>query len=175
MVFDEEANLVDYLFAPANISDEMLSLAKTIAIKLIEKFDLCGLLAVEYFLTEAGELLVNEVAPRTHNSGHHTIEACVTSQFEQHVRAVLNMPLGDPSLVSPAVMVNLLGNAGDQGPVVYEGMEECLKIKNTHLHFYGKAETKPSRKMGHATVLDADVEKAKEKAKFVKENLKVTI
>jgi 5-(carboxyamino)imidazole ribonucleotide synthase len=175
MVFDAEANLVDFLFAPANISNQILTQAKSIATSLIEKFDLCGLLAVEYFLTKEGDLLVNEVAPRTHNSGHHSIEACVTSQFEQHARAILNMPLGDPSLISPAAMVNLLGNPGDVGPVTYKGMETCLRIKNAHLHFYGKAETKPSRKMGHATVLDKDVEKAKEKAKLVKENLKVTI
>lgn len=175
MVFDEEANLVDFLFAPASISSSVSMKAKAIATTLIEKFDICGLLAVEFFLNKEGDLLVNEVAPRTHNSGHHTIEACITSQFEQHARAILNMPLGDTSLISPAVMVNLLGNEGDRGPVTYTGMETCLGISNAHLHFYGKTETKPSRKMGHATVLDEDVEKAKEKAKIVKENLKVTI
>lgn len=174
MVFDNEANLVDYLFAPADINEQVLAQASQIAKKLISGFDICGLLAIEFFLTKAGELLVNEVAPRTHNSGHHTIEACVTSQFEQHIRAVMNMPLGATGLNSPALMINLLGSPGHEGLVHYEGMQACLNQENVHLHFYGKTQTKPSRKMGHITILDKELDSAKEKAKFVKETLKVT-
>lgn len=174
MVFDEEANLVDYLFAPANISSEISQECTQIAKLLIEKFDICGLLAVEFFVTKDNQVMVNEVAPRAHNSGHHSIEACITSQFEQHIRGVLNMPLGQTDLIKPAVMVNLLGEANSKGAVKYKGMESCLNEKDVHLHFYGKSETKPFRKMGHATILDANVEVAKEKAKFVKENLIVS-
>ena len=171
MVFDEKANLVDFLFAPAAISREEAAEAERLATLLIEKFNICGLLAVELFIDDQNNILVNEVAPRTHNSGHHSIEACVTSQFEQHVRAVLNMPLGSTSLICPAVMVNLLGSPDFTGKVNYEGMEACLGQENVHLHLYGKTETKPFRKMGHATAMDKDLEKAKEKATFVKQNL----
>lgn len=171
MVFDDDANLVDYLFAPANLTIEQIEEVKKISKLLIEKFNICGLLAVELFLTKDGKILVNEVAPRAHNSGHHSIEACMTSQFEQHIRGVLNMPLGNTSLLAPAVMVNLLGIAGESGDVVYTGMSKCLAEENLHLHFYGKSETKPFRKMGHATIIDEDLEKAKEKANFVKQNL----
>lgn len=174
MVFDDEANLVDYLFAPASITEEINNECNRIARILIEKFNICGLLAVELFLTKDHEVLVNEVAPRAHNSGHHSIEACTTSQFEQHIRGVLNMPLGDTTLNQAAVMVNLLGVPDKTGKVIYQGMDTCLSKSNVHLHFYGKEETKPFRKMGHATILDEDLETAKEKAKFVKENLIVT-
>ncbi|WP_235299039.1 5-(carboxyamino)imidazole ribonucleotide synthase [Portibacter marinus] len=175
MVFDEEANLVDYLFAPASLPNGIEKKAKDIAIELITKLNICGLLAVEYFLDKNGHLLVNEVAPRCHNSGHHSIEACETSQFEQHIRGVMNMPLGNVALTTPAVMVNLLGQPEVSGPVHYEGMKSCLAKGNVHLHFYGKEETKPSRKMGHATITDKDLQKAIEKAKFVKNHLKVTV
>ncbi|GLR16438.1 5-(carboxyamino)imidazole ribonucleotide synthase [Portibacter lacus] len=174
MVFDEEANLVDYLFAPAHLSSTLTEEAIKIAKNLITKFDICGLLAVEFFLTKDGKLMVNEVAPRCHNSGHHSIEACETSQFEQHIRGVMNMPLGNTHLKSKAVMVNLLGEANATGEVRYQGMHECLEKGNVNLHFYGKSETKPFRKMGHATILEKDINTAIEKAKFVKENLIVT-
>ncbi len=175
MVFEQEANLVDFLFAPAAISKEMAAEAELISKLLISKLAICGLLAVELFITEDDKILVNEIAPRTHNSGHHTIEACVTSQFEQHIRGIMNMPLGETTLLHPAVMVNLLGSANVSGSVNYDGMDTCLEKNNVHLHFYGKSETKPFRKMGHATIIDDSLDRAKEKAKFVKENLKVTI
>ncbi len=175
MVFDPDANLVDFLFAPSKLSSQIIDEMNRIASLLISKFDICGLLAVEFFLTKSGDLLVNEVAPRCHNSGHHSIEACITSQFEQHIRGVLNMPLGAVDLISPAVMVNLLGEPEVTGIVDYKGMGRCLKEGNVHLHFYGKSETKPSRKMGHATILDNELSIAIDKAKYVQQTLKVSI
>ncbi len=171
--YNHEANLVEFLFAPAIISDEVEKKAFDLAQKVIEAFDFIGLLAVEIFLTNSGEVLVNEVAPRTHNSGHHTIESCHTSQFEQHMRAILDMPLGDTSLLSPAVMLNLLGEPDFKGPVVYEGADKVLGMKGTHIHLYGKAETKPFRKMGHVTVVNSELEIAKQMAQQIKKDLKV--
>ena len=130
-----------------------------------------GLLAVEMFLTKDGDILVNESAPRTHNSGHHTIEANVTSQFEQHLRAILNLPLGDTSIISNAVMINLLGAEGHTGNAKYEGAEIVMSLDEVHLHLYGKKTTKPFRKMGHATILGKEMEKVKSKAKLVKSTL----
>jgi len=155
------------------ISDEVEKRAFELANQVIEAFDFVGLLAVELFLTQTGEVLVNEVAPRTHNSGHHTIESCHTSQFEQHMRAILNMPLGDTELISPAVMLNLLGEPDYTGPVVYEGAENVLAMKGAHIHLYGKAETKPFRKMGHVTVVNEQLETAKEMARQIQKDLKV--
>jgi 5-(carboxyamino)imidazole ribonucleotide synthase len=116
---------------------------------------------------------VNEIAPRPHNSGHQTIEGNVTSQYEQHLRAILNLPLGDTAIVTPSAMVNLLGEDGFSGPALYEGFEDVAKISGVHVHLYGKKLTKPFRKMGHVTILDNDLEKLKKKANFVKETLKV--
>jgi len=171
--YNHEANLVEYLFAPALISKDVEKKAKDLALQVVTAFDFIGLLAVEIFLTKTGEVLVNEVAPRTHNSGHHTIESCHTSQFEQHMRAILNMPLGDTDLLSSAVMLNLLGEPNYEGPVEYEGAEKVLKMKGAHIHLYGKAETKPFRKMGHVTVLNQDLNTAKAMAKQIKKDLKV--
>lgn len=173
MHFHPTANLVEYLFCPSTISSELEVKADKIAKKIAVKLDIVGLLAVEMFVTKNGDLLVNEVAPRPHNSGHHTIEACVTSQYEMHLRAILGLPLGDTSLFRPAVMVNLLGEKGFSGPVNYEGIEDCLEIEGVYPHLYGKKETKPFRKMGHVTILDETLEKAIEKAKFVQNTLKV--
>ena len=128
------------------------------------------LLAVELFLTRSGELLVNEVAPRTHNSGHHTIESCATSQFEQHLRAVLNLPLGDTRLIRPAVMLNLLGEPGSEGPTHYRGLEEALALPGVSAHLYGKAISKGFRKMGHLTVVADTLEEAIRIAEQVKVN-----
>ena len=144
-----------------------------LAKEVIEVFDICGLLAVELFLNKEGELLVNEVAPRPHNSGHHTIESCYTSQFEQHLRAILDLPLGSAQLKTASVMVNLLGEPGYKGPAKYEGLEEVLKIEGVKPHIYGKEMTKPFRKMGHVTVLDEDLDQALKKAHQVKDLLKV--
>ena len=166
-------NLVEFLFAPAQISEEIERKAYELAKNVIQRLDMIGLLAVEMFLTKEGEILVNEVAPRTHNSGHHTIEANLTSQFEQHLRAVLNMPLGATDLISPAAMVNLLGEDGFSGDAKYEGMQDCMAMKGVYIHLYGKKLTKPFRKMGHVTITDEDIERLKAKARNVKDTLKV--
>ena len=147
--------------------------AKAIAIDIIEKLDMIGILAVELFLTAEGELLVNEIAPRPHNSGHHTIEIARCSQFEQHLRAILNLPLGDTDLHSAGAMLNLVGEKGQEGPVYYEGLEEILKIPGVHPHLYGKAQTKPFRKMGHITISAGHMTEVRAKAQIVKDTIKV--
>ena len=171
--FNPEANLVEFLFSPANIKKTVEKEALRIAAEVAEKLGIVGLLAVELFLTKDGKVLVNEIAPRPHNSGHHTIEANVTSQFEQHLRAILNLPLGDTAIVKAGVMVNLLGDFGYEGPAVYQGLEDVLKFSGVYIHLYGKLSTKPFRKMGHVTIVDEDILKAKQKAKLVKHTLKV--
>jgi len=171
--FNAEANLVEFLFSPSNIKKKTEKEAIEIATLVAEKLDIVGLLAVEFFLTKEGKVLVNEIAPRPHNSGHHTIEGNITSQFEQLWRAVLNLPLGDTSIVKAAVMVNLLGDFGYEGLAVYQGLEDVLKFSGVHIHLYGKSHTKPFRKMGHTTIVDDDILKAKQKAKTVKHMLKV--
>jgi 5-(carboxyamino)imidazole ribonucleotide synthase len=173
MEFNPEANLVEFLFAPANISPEIEAKAQSIAVDIITKLDMVGILAVEMFLTKDGEILVNEIAPRPHNSGHQTIEGNITSQYEQHLRAILDMPLGDTSLIAPVVMVNILGEKGYAGPAIYEGLDEVLSIPGAYVHLYGKTETKSFRKMGHCTVLHKDLETAKQNARKVLETLKV--
>jgi 5-(carboxyamino)imidazole ribonucleotide synthase len=173
MSFHPEANLVEFLICPAGISEVLAERAAALAIRAIEAFDICGLLAVELFLTRRGELMINEVAPRPHNSGHHTINSCYTSQFEQHLRGVMNLPLGSVAMKTPSVMMNLLGEPGYEGPVVYEGFEEALATEGTKIHLYGKAITKPYRKMGHVTILDPTLEGALEKARYVQAQLKV--
>ncbi|MDH4090616.1 MAG: 5-(carboxyamino)imidazole ribonucleotide synthase [Cyclobacteriaceae bacterium] len=173
MVFHPQQNLVEYLFAPADLSEGILSQAEHLAKKIIHELAMVGLLAVEMFVTKDGKVLVNEIAPRPHNSGHHTIEANVTSQYEQHLRAILGLPLGDTALVSRSAMVNLLGEPGHAGPAKYKGFEEVVGIPGVHVHLYGKRFTKPFRKMGHVTIVDADMESLKKKANFVKETLKV--
>ncbi len=172
MEFNSEANLVEFLFAPASISLATANEANDIAIQLAEALQLEGILAVELFVTRDGHLLVNEIAPRPHNSGHTTIEANVTSQYEQHLRAILDLPLGDTSLLQANVMVNLLGEKGSEGPVSYAGMNECLSISGVHIHLYGKTNTKPFRKMGHVTICDGQLESAINKAKQVQRLLK---
>lgn len=171
--FNPQANLVELLFAPANITPEIAQKAEAIAVKTIEAFGLVGILAVELFLTKTGDILVNEVAPRPHNSGHQTIEANITSQYAQHLRSILNLPLGDTDLIRPAAMVNLLGEEGHSGPVLYEGLEEALKISGVYVHLYGKTDTKPFRKMGHVTITAATAPEAREKAMHVKTIIKV--
>ncbi len=171
--FNSEANLVEFLFSPADVSPEIAESAEKIAINIIEKLDMVGILAVELFLDENDELLVNEVAPRTHNSGHQTIEGNYTSQFEQHLRAILNLPLGSTDQIQPAVMINLLGAKGYEGNANYIGLEEAIKEQGVYPHLYGKTMTKPFRKMGHVTVINKDLEKAKEIALRIKENIKI--
>ena len=171
--YHPEANLVEFLFAPAEISEETEQKAYDLAEDVISKLGMVGLLAVEMFLTKEGNLLVNEVAPRTHNSGHHTIEANDTSQFEQHLRAILDLPLGATDLKTPAAMVNLLGEGGFTGEAVYEGLEDCMEMPGVYVHLYGKNVTKPFRKMGHVTITDKDVDQLKINTRKVKEVLKV--
>jgi 5-(carboxyamino)imidazole ribonucleotide synthase len=165
--FHPEANLVEFLFCPADIKDEIESAAHELAKKVICDLDMVGLLAVELFLTADGQLLVNEIAPRPHNSGHHTIECNVTSQFEQHLRSVLGLPLGNTDIIRAGAMINLLGAEGFEGPVRYEGMEKAMELPGVHPHLYGKAFTKPFRKMGHVTITGTKIEDVKSTARTI--------
>ncbi len=173
MEFNPEANLVEFLISPSTLKFEIHEEAERIALKIADDLKIVGLLAVEMFLDKHGRILVNELAPRPHNSGHQTIEGNVVSQFEQHLRAIFNQPLGDTSCLNHAVMVNILGEDGYAGPAIYQGIEKVLGSKGVYVHLYGKALTKPYRKMGHVTVVNADREKAIEKARYVQETLKV--
>ncbi|NEX18841.1 5-(carboxyamino)imidazole ribonucleotide synthase [Thiorhodococcus mannitoliphagus] len=174
MRFRPGENVLEMLLAPANIPPETAQAATELAIRTVEVLQGVGIFGVEMFLSESGELLVNEVAPRTHNSGHHTIEANVTDQFEQHLRAVVGLPLGATDQLSPAAMINLLGAPGHHGRPVIKGMAEALAIPGVCLHLYGKAATAPFRKMGHVTVLDPDIEEAKKKAMRVRELIEIS-
>lgn len=173
MEFHPVGNFVEYVFCPSqldyNIERQAISLAEDVA----EKLDHVGLLAVEMFLTSEGHLLVNEVAPRVHNSGHLTIEGNTTSQFDQHLRAILGLPLGNTAMRKPAVMVNLTGEKDHEGPVFYKGIEKVLKMPGTYIHLYGKTETRPFRKMGHITITADTMEEARRKAKDVKDTIQV--
>lgn len=173
MEFNSRANLVEFLLCPARISEEVAAEARRIALAAARAFGVSGLLAVELFQSRSGEILINEVAPRPHNSGHHTIEACLTSQYQQHLRAILNLPLGDTSLRQPAVMLNLLGEAGHSGEVVYDNISSLLAEPGAYAHLYGKTHTKPFRKMGHITLLGATVEEVVARAAAVKGLVKV--
>lgn len=171
--FNSEANLVEFLFAPADITQEVEAKATEIAVDIITKLDMIGILAVEFFLLPNGELLVNEIAPRPHNSGHHTIECNYTSQFEQHMRAILNLPLGYTDIILPGVMINLLGESGFEGEAIYQGMEALMGEKGVYIHLYGKKKTKSFRKMGHLTVALPDLEEAKKLARDAKGGLRI--
>lgn len=173
MLFDPEANLVDKLICPSVISAEQSEKALEFASKIIELLDMQGLLAVEFFLDTKGAVIVNEMAPRPHNSGHHSFETIITSQFEQHLRAVLNLPLGSTEIKMPSVMINLVGAQGHEGPVSYEGLVESMAIEGVKIHIYGKKITKPYRKMGHVTIMSSSIEDALEKAEVVKQLIKV--
>ncbi|MCC6724129.1 MAG: 5-(carboxyamino)imidazole ribonucleotide synthase [Saprospiraceae bacterium] len=173
MEFNPVANLVEFLVCPADIEPAIELAAEQLALDTVSAFGVCGLLAVELFLTKDNRLLINEVAPRPHNSGHHTIDSCYTSQFEQHLRGILNLPLGSTKMKTVSVMVNLLGEPNHVGPVQYDGFEECVAMEGVKIHLYGKAETKPYRKMGHVTVLAENAEAAKAKARLVQKKLKV--
>ena len=173
MEFHPTANQVEYVLCPAQVSSEVEAKATEVAQKVSEKFNHVGLLAVELFLTQEGEILVNEVAPRPHNSGHYTIEAAYTSQFEQHIRAILDLPLGNTANKVSSVMVNLVGKEGYQGPVHYQNMDHILAMDGVSPHIYGKKETRPFRKMGHVTIVNKDINKARVIAQQVKETIKV--
>ncbi|MDG1913415.1 MAG: 5-(carboxyamino)imidazole ribonucleotide synthase [Crocinitomix sp.] len=171
--FNPEANLVEYLFAPAAVTEAIEKAASEIAKNVIEKLGMVGILAVELFLTKEGEILVNEVAPRPHNSGHQTIEANYTSQYEQHLRSIINLPLGATDAIKPSVMVNLLGEKDYSGTAKYEGIELVTSWKGVYPHIYGKEFTKPFRKMGHVTIIANTLNDAKTLAFDVKKTLKV--
>lgn len=173
MEFNQEANLVERLICPSNESATIHERAQLLAEKIISNLKMTGILAVEFFLDESDRLYVNEVAPRPHNSGHHTIESCITSQYEQHLRSILGFTLGSTEIKIPSVMINLLGEKNEFGLVKYEGLTESMAIEGTKIHIYGKKETKPYRKMGHVTILDKSIVEAKLKAKKVSETLKV--
>ena len=171
--FSPVANLVEFLFSPAAVSEKVEEEARKIAIDVIEKLGMVGLLAVEFFLLKDGSLLVNEIAPRPHNSGHHTIECNVTSQFEQHMRSILNLPLGSTRMIQNGVMINLLGEEGYEGSAFYQGLEEVISIDGVKVHLYGKETTKSFRKMGHITVGNPSLDEAKKIARKVQNIIKI--
>jgi len=173
MVFNEKTNMLDFLFTPSSIPEGLSEKAENIAKEIVEKLALEGIIAVEMFLTKSGSILVNELAPRPHNSGHHTIESCDTSQFEQHIRAICNLPLGKTTLKSPAVMLNLVGEEGYSGPVRYKNIEQALKNPGVFVHRYGKKITRPNRKMGHITVINKELKKAKVVAQLIKDSVRI--
>jgi len=173
MEFHPEANQVEYVICPARIDDTVAKKATNVALKVSKAFHHVGLLAVEMFQTEDDNILVNEVAPRPHNSGHQTIEASYTSQFEQHIRAILNLPLGQTESKLGGIMVNLVGAEGHTGDVVYEHIEDIMKLEGVTPHIYGKKQTRPFRKMGHVTIVNEDLNKAREIAEQVKNTIKV--
>ncbi len=175
MDFNPEVNLVEFLISPSALPFQIHQKAEELAVKIAGSLKIIGILAVEMFLTKNGELLVNELAPRPHNSGHQTIEGNVTSQFEQHLRAIFNMPLGDTALRANAVMVNILGEDKYEGLARFSGLEEIIKMAGVYVHLYGKKFTKPFRKMGHVTIVDTDREEAIKKAKKVQQTLKVIV
>ncbi len=173
MEFHPEANQVEYVLCPARIDEGIAQKARAIAMRVAEAFGVVGLLAVELFLTADNEILVNEVAPRPHNSGHYSIEAAYTNQFEQHLRAILDLPLGCTESKVAGVMVNLVGAEGYKGDVVYEHIEQILAMEGVTPHIYGKRETRPFRKMGHVTIVNGDIEKARAIAEKVKKTILV--
>jgi 5-(carboxyamino)imidazole ribonucleotide synthase len=173
MHFDERANMLDMLLAPARVSHDVAERARALAIRTVEALDGVGIFAVELFWTDNDQLLVNEIAPRPHNSGHFTIEACATSQFQQHIRAICNLPLGSTEQYRPAVMINLNGELGHYGTPKIIGAKYIFDTPAATLHFYGKTETRPFRKMGHVTILADTIDEALDKALKIKKNVKI--
>ena len=173
MEFHPEANQVEYVLCPSRLDKKITEKAKSIALQVSESFEHVGLLAVELFLTATGDILVNEVAPRPHNSGHVTLETSYTDQFEQHIRAILDLPLGNPENKVSGVMVNLVGAENHTGAVYYEQMNNILKMSGVTPHIYGKKETRPFRKMGHVTIINKDLETARKIAENVKKTIQV--
>jgi 5-(carboxyamino)imidazole ribonucleotide synthase len=173
MEFHPEANQVEYVICPARINDEVAKKARAIALNVSQQFHHVGLLAVEMFQTENDEILVNEVAPRPHNSGHYSIEASYTSQFENHLRAILDLPLGNTDSKVAGIMVNLVGSEGYSGQVIYQNIEKILGWNGVTPHIYGKKQTRPFRKMGHVTIVNEDVNEARKIAEEVKNTIKV--
>lgn len=173
LVFDPTYHLVDYLISPANIKKDIKDKAKEIALKLVKCLQSSGIFAVEMFLEKNGHILVNEIAPRAHNSGHQTIEGNYSSQFDQQIRLLLDLPIGSTIAHSGSLMLNLIGEQGFEGPAIYEGIDEILGIEGIYVHLYGKANTRPGRKMGHITITGDNSEKMIEKSMFIKQTLKI--
>ena len=173
MEFHPEANQVEYVICPARIENQVAEKAQAIALKVSEAFNHVGLLAVEMFQTETDEIIVNEVAPRPHNSGHYSIEASYTSQFENHLRAIINLPLGNTASKVAGIMVNLVGEENYSGNVVYQNIEEILEWDGVTPHIYGKKQTRPFRKMGHVTIVNKDIAEARKIAEEVKNTIRV--
>ena len=174
MEFNKDSNQVEYILSPAQISQELKIKAEKLACNIAEKFKICGIIAVEMFLTNQDEILVNEVAPRPHNSYHFSIEGSYTSQFEQFLRAILDLPLGSTKILQNSVMVNLVGEKNSKGIVDYKNFDQIIGIEGVNPHIYGKLETKPNRKMGHITIINEDIEIAKTIAKEIKETIIIT-
>ena len=174
MEFNKDSNQVEYILSPAQISQELKIMAEKLACNTAEKFKICGIIAVEMFLTNQDEILVNEVAPRPHNSYHFSIEGSYTSQFEQFLRAILDLPLGSTKILQNSVMVNLVGEKNSKGIVEYKNFDQIIGIEGVNPHIYGKFETKPNRKMGHITIINEDIEIAKTIAKEIKETIIIT-
>lgn len=173
MEFHPTANQVEYVICPARIEEKVAEKARAVAKQVSEAFEHVGLLAVEMFQTEEDDILVNEVAPRPHNSGHYSIEASYTNQFEQHIRAILDLPLGNTDSKVGGIMVNLVGDPDHEGEVVYENIEKIMEMDGVTPHIYGKKITRPFRKMGHVTIVDKDISKARKVAEEVKKSIKV--
>ena len=174
MEFNKKSNQVEYILSPARIDDSIKSLAEDLAYKVAEKFKIIGIIAVEMFLTNENELLVNEVAPRPHNSYHFSIEGSYTSQFEQFLRAILDLPLGSTKILENSVMVNLVGDSDSKGKVVYKNFDQIIGIEGVNPHIYGKFESRPNRKMGHVTIINKDLKIAKKIANEVKDTVIIT-
>ncbi len=173
MEFNQKSNQVEYVILPSRISEKIKVRSLKIADLVSKSLNHVGLIAVELFCTHNDEILVNEIAPRVHNSGHLTIESCITSQFEQHIRAIYNLPLGDVNQILPGVMVNLVGENNHNGKVCYHNIDKAFDLSRVYPHLYGKKTTKPNRKMGHITIIDEKLEKAISKAKFLKNTIKI--
>lgn len=173
MVFDPEDNILLYQLGPADVSDDIATEAMSIAAKISKELGIVGLLAVELFLTKDGQVLINEIAPRPHNSGHHSIEACISSQYDNHLRAISGLAIGGTTTRSASIMYNMLGEPGHTGPVHYKGLSEVLAIDGVYVHIYGKEVTKPARKMGHITIIDDSLAALKKKYETVSQTIKV--
>lgn len=174
MEFNDNSNLVEYVMCPANISDEIAAHAYEIAKNISEKLDMVGLLAVELFITDDNKILINEVAPRPHNSGHHTIECCITSQFDQHIRSILNLSPGKTDIKIPGIMVNLVGENKIEADATYKNINHIFDFPGVNIHIYGKKKSRLNRKMGHITIVNKDISKAIEIGKKIKRKVKVT-
>ena len=174
MEFNKDSNQVEYILSPAQINQELKIKAENLARNIAEKFKICGIIAVEMFLTNQDEILINEVAPRPHNSYHFSIEGSYTSQFEQFLRAILDLPLGSTKILQNSVMVNLVGKENSKGIVEYKNFDQIIGIEGVNPHIYGKFETRPNRKMGHITIINEDIDLAKRIAKEIKETVIIT-